>query len=98
MAPRIPPAAPPITAPLTLFRLVVAPMTAPAAAPIAASRFVFFCVTVGAEAGAALPLELVPELLLRVLVERCVVDVVRRGAAVVAVLVAEFDGTFVYPR
>ena len=40
--PRIPPAAAPMTPPLTLLRLVVAPRMAPAAAPMAASRFVFF--------------------------------------------------------
>jgi hypothetical protein len=50
--PRIAPAAPPITAPFTLSRLVAAPMIAPAAAPIAASRFVCFTVRVRGSAGA----------------------------------------------
>src|SRR5690242_6557689 len=45
MPPRIAPAAPPMTAPFTLFLLVTAPITAPAPAPIAASRFVCFTVT-----------------------------------------------------
>ncbi len=47
MPPRTAPAAPPITAPFSLSRLVVAPMTAPAAAPIAASRFVLRLTTCG---------------------------------------------------
>src|SRR6476661_8095800 len=55
--PRMAPAAPPITAPFTLFLLVTAPMTAPAPAPIAASRLVFFCtVVVGVLAFVVVPL------------------------------------------
>lgn len=87
--PRMAPAAPPITAPFTLSRLVAAPIAAPATPPMMASRFVFFSVTVrGADCTVLplvlpvlLPLELPPDDERRVeVVRRAVLVEVRAGA------------------
>src|SRR5215470_5164518 len=64
--PRMPPTAAPMTPPFTLFLLAPAPMIAPATAPMAASRLVCFTVTTR------------PALRVPLLVERRVVDEVRR--------------------
>lgn len=86
--PRMAPAAPPMTAPFTLSRLVAAPMAAPATPPMMASRFVFFTVSVrGADVVVVLPAleplepeELLPDEVRRVEVRRAAVELVLAGA------------------